>query len=227
MTLWTVARQAPLSEGLSRQEYWSGLPYPPPGDLPDPGTEPMSPMTLALQESHSFPPSYHRSHYSRLVIYFKYSSVHMEIFFNLKIQVIRNSTLWKPTDHVISRACVLSCFSHVQLFAALWIVAHQAPLSMGFSRQEYWSRLLCPPPGDPLGPGIKPTSLKSPAWAGGFFTASATWKANTMSHLKLMQIYVLIVYPVVHLFLRLFALYQPTFWKDCWIIVCVRTGFKC
>ena len=42
MTLWTVARQAPLSMGFSRQEYWSGLPCPPPGDLSDPGTEPES-----------------------------------------------------------------------------------------------------------------------------------------------------------------------------------------
>ena len=41
MTLWTIARQAPLSTGFSRQEYWSGLPCPPPGDLPDPGTEPV------------------------------------------------------------------------------------------------------------------------------------------------------------------------------------------
>ena len=40
VTLWTVARQAPLSMGFSRQEYWSGLPFPPPGDLPDPETEP-------------------------------------------------------------------------------------------------------------------------------------------------------------------------------------------
>ena len=43
MTLWTVARQAPLSTGVSRQKYWSGLPCPPPGDLPDPGIEPESP----------------------------------------------------------------------------------------------------------------------------------------------------------------------------------------
>ena len=43
MTLWTVARQAPLSTGFPRQECWSGLPFPPPGDLPDPGIEPASP----------------------------------------------------------------------------------------------------------------------------------------------------------------------------------------
>ena len=54
----------------------------------------------------------------------------------------------------------LSCFSRVWLFATLWTVACQAPLSMGFSRQEYWSGFLCPPPGDGPGPGIE---LMSPA----------------------------------------------------------------
>ena len=49
VTLWTVAHQAPLSMGFSRQEYWSGLPFPPPGDLPDPGIEPMIPAAPALQ----------------------------------------------------------------------------------------------------------------------------------------------------------------------------------
>ena len=53
----------------------------------------------------------------------------------------------------------------------------QAPLSMRFSRQEYWSGLPCPPPGDLPDPGIKPTSLMSPALAGGFFTTSTTWEA--------------------------------------------------
>ena len=49
VTLWTVAHQAPLSMGFSRQEYWSGLPFPPPGDLPDPGIGPMLPVAPALQ----------------------------------------------------------------------------------------------------------------------------------------------------------------------------------
>ena len=48
---------------------------------------------------------------------------------------------------------------------------------MGFSRQEYWSGLPCPPPGDVPNPGIEPVSLMSPALAGGFFTTSATWEA--------------------------------------------------
>ena len=47
-TLWTVARQAALSMGFSRQEHWSGLPFPPPGDLPDPGTKPGSPTAPVL-----------------------------------------------------------------------------------------------------------------------------------------------------------------------------------
>ena len=53
---------------------------------------------------------------------------------------------------------MLSPFSCVSLFAALWTVARQAPLSMEFSRQEYWSGLTCPPPGDLLDPGIEPRS---------------------------------------------------------------------
>ena len=63
------------------------------------------------------------------------------------------------------------------LFPTLWTVARQAPLSMGFSRQEYWSGLPFPSPGDLSDPRIEPTSLMSPALAGGFFTASATREA--------------------------------------------------
>ena len=54
-------------------------------------------------------------------------------------------------------------------------LALQAPLSMGFSKQEYWSGLPCPSPGDLPNLGIEPASLTSPALAGGFFTTSATW----------------------------------------------------
>ena len=72
--------------------------------------------------------------------------------------------------------CVLSCFSHVQLFVTLWTVARQAPLSMGFSRQEYWTGLPHPSPGDLPNPGIKSASLKSPALAGRFFTTEPPGK---------------------------------------------------
>ena len=76
---------------------------------------------------------------------------------------------------------VLSHFIHVQLCATPWTIAHQAPLSMGFSRQEYWSGLPCPPPGDLSDPGIEPASLVSPALAGRLFTTSTTWEAPLRS----------------------------------------------
>ena len=58
---------------------------------------------------------------------------------------------------------MLSRFSHIQLFVTPWTVACQAPLSMGFSKQEYWSGLPCPSPGDLPNPGIKLRSSASPA----------------------------------------------------------------
>ena len=60
--------------------------------------------------------------------------------------------------------------------------SRQAPLSMGFSRQEYWSGLPHPPPGDLSDPGIKPKSLTSPALAGGFFITSATWERLELNY---------------------------------------------
>ena len=71
----------------------------------------------------------------------------------------------------------------LQLYLTLatpWIVAHQAPLSMGFCTQEYWSGLPCPPRGDLPHPRIKP-SLSSPALAGRFFTMGATWEVQRSS----------------------------------------------
>ena len=73
-------------------------------------------------------------------------------------------------------ACLLSCFSHVWLCVTLWAITCQAPLSMGFSRQEYWSGLPFPAPGDLPGPGIELMSLISPALAGGFFTTGTIWE---------------------------------------------------
>ena len=81
-------------------------------------------------------------------------------------------------------ACMLSCFSHVRLFVTPWTVACQALLSMGFSRQEYWSGLPCPSLGDLPDPGIEPAFLMSPALAGGFFTTSAPCKAHFRCLLK-------------------------------------------
>ena len=78
---------------------------------------------------------------------------------------------------------VLSRFSRVRLFAALWTVALQAPLSMGFSRQEYWSGLPCRLLGDLPDPGTEPASLKSPDLAGWFFTTNTTWEAQCLPYL--------------------------------------------
>ena len=70
--------------------------------------------------------------------------------------------------------CVLSHFNHVQLCTTLCTVACQAPLSLELSREEYWSGLPYPPPGDLSDPGIKPMSRMSLLLTGGFFT---TWEA--------------------------------------------------
>ena len=59
-----------------------------------------------------------------------------------------------------------------------WTVACPAPLSMGFSRHEYWSGLPFPPPGDLPDPGIRLSSLMNPALAGRFFTTSAVWETH-------------------------------------------------
>ena len=83
-------------------------------------------------------------------------------------------------------------YTHVQLLQSCltaWTVAHQAPLSMGFSRQEYWSELPFPPPGDLPNPGIELVSLVSPALAGGFFTISMTWEAHRMVVLLFKRLY--------------------------------------
>ena len=66
--------------------------------------------------------------------------------------------------------------SRVQLFVTPWTVAYQAPLSIGFSRQEYCSGLPCPPPAVLPYPGIELTSLTSPALADTFFTTGTAWE---------------------------------------------------
>ena len=102
----------------SRQEYWSGLPFPSLGDLPDPGIEPRSP---ALQA---------------------------------------DALPSEPPGNCDLRTWLSKCqsLSHVRLFVTPWTAAHQAPQSMRFSRQGYWSGFPFPSPGDLPNPGIKPGS---------------------------------------------------------------------
>ena len=88
--------------------------------------------------------------------------------------------------------CVLSHFSCVRLFVTPWTVAHQTPLFLGFSRQEYWSEWPCPPPGDLPDSGIKPTSLMSPALASGFFTTEPLGKPQVSQNVTLFGIQVIV-----------------------------------
>ena len=83
-------------------------------------------------------------------------------------------------DNLHIATCLHACISHVQLFVTPWTVALQAPLSMGFSRQEHWSGLSCPLPGDLPDSGIE---LAIPALAGELSTTSTTWEALATSHL--------------------------------------------
>ena len=84
------------------------------------------------------------------------------------------SELYSPhLPHQKIPLCVLSCSAVSNSFVAPWTVAHQAPLSVGFARQEYWSWLPFPSPGDLPNLEIKPAS---PALAGGFFTTEPSEK---------------------------------------------------
>ena len=73
---------------------------------------------------------------------------------------------------------VVELLSRLQLFVTPWTVAHQTPLSMEFSRQEYWSGQPFPSPGDLSDPGIESVPFMSPVLAGGFFTTSSIWEAT-------------------------------------------------
>ena len=100
------------------------------------------------------------------------------IYLNLKPQIVVSTTKKKRggiksiPDIYCKQVCA-QFHSHVRLFAIPWTVAHQAPLSMGFPKQEYWSGLPFPSPGDLHNPGIK---LESPALAGRFFTTKPPGK---------------------------------------------------
>ena len=85
--------------------------------------------------------------------------------------------------------CILSCFSHVQLFMIQWNYSPRAPLSVGFSRQEYWNGLPCPSSGNLPNSGTEPTSLKSSALIRRFFTTRAIWEAPLAHRKSLINIY--------------------------------------
>ena len=86
----------------------------------------------------------------------------------------RSSIFSSVRFHIYLIAACAHVLSRVQLFVTPRTVAHQAPLSMGFPRQKYWSGLPFPSAGDFSDPGMEPSSLASPVLAGVFFTSSAT-----------------------------------------------------
>ena len=176
---WTVAHQAPLSMGFSRREYWSGLPVPSLGDLPNSGIKSWS---SALQAD-SFPSEPPRKHHSLLkCLFISYqtnsnlledrrgnSCIILSLVQCLKLKLLHKECLSELT--LLGEGVVIQSLSCVWLHATLWAAAHQAPLSMGFSRREYWSGLPCPPSGDLPNSGIEPrfpslevNSLLSESW---------------------------------------------------------------
>ena len=102
-----------------------------------------------------------------------------------KASILRRSAFFivQFSHPYITTGKSINRFSCVQL-CNLMDCSHQAPLSMGFSRQEYWRGLPCPPPGELPDPGIKLTSLMSPVLAGGFFTISTPWEAHLLGEVK-------------------------------------------
>ena len=87
------------------------------------------------------------------------------------------------TQTILTIKILVVVLSYVQLFVNPWTVAHQAPLSVEFSRQEYWSGLPFPPPGDPPDPGIKTASPASPALTGRFLTTQQPGKHTYLREL--------------------------------------------
>ena len=94
------------------------------------------------------------------------------------VDIIWSRTTWLSPAKSQSHESESVSHSIVRLFATPRTVAHQASLSMELSRQEYWSGLPFPTPGDLPDPGIEPEYLASPALAGRFFTTNATWESK-------------------------------------------------
>ena len=119
---WTVAHQAPLSMGFSRQEYWSALPFPSPGDLPDPGIEPAATIAKWIQSCPTLCNPIDGSPPGSTAPGILQARA-------LEWVAISFSNAWEWKVKVKS-------LSPVRLLATPWTTAHQAPLSVGFSRQE-------------------------------------------------------------------------------------------
>ena len=113
-TLWTAAPQAPLSMGFPRQEYWSGLPFTPPGDLPDPGIKPTSPVSPALQVD-SLPLSHQGSLWNKANA--KYYSSNLNVFLTLIFSIFPSLLLSFPSLNFSFIFCrKRNCLNHYHTF---------------------------------------------------------------------------------------------------------------
>ena len=96
-------------------------------------------------------------------------------------------------------ACLLSCYVMSDSFVTPWTISHQVPLSMGFSRQEYWSKLPFPSPGDLPNLGIQPVSPVSPALAGGFLAPEPPGTSHKKEWDIYIYIYIYTTFVSIHL----------------------------
>ena len=120
-------------------------------------------VTMPFFRGSSWPRDW--THFSQYGVYhFKFSFVHLHTY------------VYRRKHTVLFSMSVCVCLVVSNFFVILWTIACQAPLSIRFSRQECWSGLPCPTPGDLPELGIEPTSLAFPVLAGEFFTTSATWE---------------------------------------------------
>ena len=108
---------------------------------------------------------------------------------------------WGLCGPILWASCICG-LSH--FFAILWTVVHQAPLCMGFSRQEYWSGLPCPLPGDLPDLGMEPVSVISPALANGFFTTSTTWEVHCGLHIQVFKYICVCVCVYIYIYIYIY-----------------------
>ena len=135
-------------------------------------------LNISLQDPVSMCPKLHEQEcLQQNIILYSYTTIALQQQAKTRVN-LANVMFKRSKGRIIYTMCVLSRFSHVQLFTTPWTVSCQASLFMGLSRQEYWRGFPCPSPGDLPHPGIKSASLTSPALVSRFFSTSTTWEAQ-------------------------------------------------
>ena len=177
------------------------MPCSPPGDLSNPGLLHCRRILYRL--------SYQRSPFNSYPLTNAAKAI-------LQGNVLRESKRSSPSISSISAVCALSLFSGIQLYVTLQTAARQAPLSMGFSRQEYWSGLQCPPPGDLPNPGIEPKSLTVSCIGRRVLYHYITWELPYLSKmlLKFTFLKIMVKYILLTLEQHRFELHGSTYMQN-------------